>query len=81
MLWLKEPAKGTTTNANGEFTLKNVDDGAMLEISSMGYETRGVNVNGKRSILSVPLSKATSQLDDVQMYCMEKLLRDLILAM
>ncbi|SRR5579862_4488916 len=57
--------KGTTTNAKGEFDLKNVDDQATLIISYTGYVNKEIRLDGSTDILVV-LIHGTSQLDQVQ---------------
>ncbi|HEY9259426.1 TonB-dependent receptor [Chitinophaga sp.] len=47
---LKGTAKGTSTNADGQFTLSLPDNNAILEVSFVGYETQEVPVNGQSSI-------------------------------
>ncbi|HEX7905432.1 MAG TPA: SusC/RagA family TonB-linked outer membrane protein [Chitinophagaceae bacterium] len=47
-------AKGTknetATNENGEFSLKGVDERAILVITSVGYETQEISLNGRIEI-------------------------------
>jgi TonB-linked SusC/RagA family outer membrane protein len=57
--------RGTSTNAKGEFDLKNVDDMATLVISFTGYTSQEIKLNGKTDI-SIKLIRSTSQLDQVQ---------------
>jgi TonB-dependent starch-binding outer membrane protein SusC len=45
-------SKGTTTNNDGVFVLKGVDENATLEISFVGYETYMVAVNNKTAIVA-----------------------------
>ncbi|MGO4294486.1 TonB-dependent receptor [Chitinophaga sp. RAB17] len=47
---LKGTARGTSTNAEGQFTLSLPDNNATLEVSFVGYETQEVPVNGQSSI-------------------------------
>jgi hypothetical protein len=49
---VKGSNKGTTTNNDGVFVLKGVDENATLEISFVGYETYTVAVNNKSSIVA-----------------------------
>jgi TonB-linked SusC/RagA family outer membrane protein len=49
---VKGSSKGTTTNNDGVFVLKGVDDNAMLEISFVGYETYTVAVNNKATLVA-----------------------------
>jgi predicted flavoprotein YhiN len=53
----------TTTNNSGDFTLKGLNGNATLIISSIGYETQRVSVNGLTQI-SIHLLPAVSQLDE-----------------
>jgi TonB-linked SusC/RagA family outer membrane protein len=58
-------SKGTTTNGNGQFSLTvSEDKNIVLEISSVGFKTKTVNV-GKQTEINVTLEKATAGLDDV----------------
>jgi TonB-dependent starch-binding outer membrane protein SusC len=47
---IKGTDKGTTTNGDGVFLLKAVDENATLEISFIGYQTISVSVNNRTSI-------------------------------
>jgi TonB-dependent starch-binding outer membrane protein SusC len=47
---VKGTSKGTTTNDNGEFELKRVDDNATLVITGVGIETFEVKVNGRNEL-------------------------------
>jgi TonB-linked SusC/RagA family outer membrane protein len=49
---VKNSNKGTTTNNDGVFVLKGVNDDATLEISFVGFETYSVAVNNKTSIIA-----------------------------
>ena len=55
---------GTTTGANGSFSL-NVDKGATLVFSIIGYEDKKLNVDRDRSGVSVQLDTKTSTLGEV----------------
>jgi TonB-linked SusC/RagA family outer membrane protein len=61
---IKGVSQGTTTNENGEFVLKNVDDNAVLEISFVGYETQLIPVKNRTSI-AVLLFVAIQKLNEV----------------
>lgn len=54
---------GTVTNAQGEFSIRAKDDGA-LNISYIGYEDQRVPVNG-RSYITITLKLAASGLNEV----------------
>ncbi len=47
----------------GEFVLRNVYENAVLLVTSVGYETKVMNVKG--SLLSIVLNKSVSQLNEV----------------
>jgi len=55
---------GASTDAKGEFTIKNVRPNAALVISFQGYTDETVAVGGRESI-AISLSPKTAQLDDV----------------
>ena len=50
---VKGSPKATTTNLNGEFTLKDVDENAILVISGVSIETIDVKVNGRKDLGSI----------------------------
>lgn len=55
---------GTTTNADGEFTIEVSDSDATLRFTYVGYSTKAVELNG-RTELTVQLVSKTQELDDV----------------
>ncbi|MEJ2883213.1 STN domain-containing protein [Pedobacter sp. GR22-6] len=55
---------GTTTAANGDFCLKNVDEEALLVVSYLGYMTKEIKVN--KDFNYIQLQMSTSKLDEVQ---------------
>jgi hypothetical protein len=61
---LKSGKGSTSTDAAGNFLLKNVDEGAVLVVSYLGYVTREVAVS-KEPVL-VALKESKSKLDEVQ---------------
>jgi TonB-linked SusC/RagA family outer membrane protein len=61
---IKGTNKGTVADANGDFKLEVENTNATLEISSVGYITQDVKVNG-RSVLNVSLSANISSLEEV----------------
>jgi TonB-linked SusC/RagA family outer membrane protein len=63
---VKGTKEGTTTNANGEFRLQNVDENAVLVISGVGIEERELKVAGKNNLYAV-VKIAVKPLDEVQM--------------
>ena len=60
----KGTSNGTTTNANGSYTISVSSSQAVLEFSFVGYNTQSVNVDGK-SVLNVSMLVAVEQLSDV----------------
>lgn len=62
---VKGTNNGTSTNENGEFILKGVDEKAVLEVSYVGFETQYFSISGKNSLL-VKLLKKISPLDETQ---------------
>lgn len=63
---VKGTLNGTTSNANGYFELKNVDENATLVISSVTIETFEVKVNGKTDLAVLNAKLKITALDDVQ---------------
>ena len=61
---IKGTAKGTTTDFEGNFSLGNVTDGTILEISSIGYQTQNVTV-GSQAILNIVLTEDSQLIDEV----------------
>jgi TonB-linked SusC/RagA family outer membrane protein len=47
---IKENNRGVSTNNNGEFELKNVNDDAILIISGINIQTQEIRINGKTEI-------------------------------
>jgi TonB-linked SusC/RagA family outer membrane protein len=62
---VKGTDKGTTTNADGFFSLKDINDDAVLEISYVGFETQLIYLKG-RSYFAVNLNPKSSLLDEMQ---------------
>lgn len=56
---------GTTTDANGNFTLKGVDENAMLEISFSGYRMVTVRANNTNALATVVLKVDVRETDAV----------------
>ncbi|MBP5345261.1 MAG: TonB-dependent receptor [Bacteroidales bacterium] len=63
---VKGSQEGTMTDADGNFSLKNVSDNATLKVSFMGYTTQEVSVAGKSKI-NVTLEEDNQMLDEVIM--------------
>ncbi|HEY4060480.1 MAG TPA: TonB-dependent receptor [Puia sp.] len=61
---VKGTTRGTVTDENGEFTLKGIEGDVTIIISSVGYETREVKLNG-RNFITVNTKKSANALDDV----------------
>ena len=61
---IKGANRSTTTNAMGQFKLKDVPEGAILQISFMGYITKEIKADG--NLLGIKLELSTSKLDEVQ---------------
>lgn len=61
---VKDGKRSTTTGAGGQFTMKNIPEDAILQISFMGYITKEVKANS--NLLGVKLEQSTSKLDEVQ---------------
>lgn len=59
----KKSGKITTTNAAGEFQLKNISEDELLVVTSVGYHAQEVAVQNRAMIL-VKLKVAISQLDE-----------------
>src|SRR6185437_5720864 len=60
---LKGTHKGTASNSNGEFSL-SVPETGVLVLSSVGYASREIPVNG-RSVINVTLKTDNSNLNEV----------------
>lgn len=56
--------KGTITDVNGTYILKDISPTAKLSFSYLGYETVRLNIDG-RSILNVKLVPSTKMLDEL----------------
>ncbi len=63
---IKGSSEGTMTDADGNFSLKNVANNAVLKVSFMGYTTQEVSVAGKSQI-KVTLEEDNQMLDEVVM--------------
>jgi iron complex outermembrane recepter protein len=59
----KGTSNGTTTDFNGNYSI-NVNNNAILVFSYLGYKTKEVNLNNKKTI-NVTLEEDASQLDEV----------------
>ena len=61
---VKGTTTGTTTDIDGSFLLANVPEGSVLEVSSIGYQSVSVTVNGDAP-LDIIIKEDTMILDDV----------------
>lgn len=61
---LKNTGAGTQTNNRGEFSIQVPDEGAILEFSRVGYQSRSLQV-GNRTVLNVVLAEAQQSLEQV----------------
>ncbi|WP_276088241.1 SusC/RagA family TonB-linked outer membrane protein [Pedobacter sp. JY14-1] len=61
---MKNGKGSTSTDAGGNFYLKNVDEGAVLVVNYLGYITKEVAVN--KEFMNVVLQQSASKLDEVQ---------------
>jgi TonB-linked SusC/RagA family outer membrane protein len=62
---LKNKTVGTTTNTNGEFTIR-AQRGDMIVFSFLGYETVEYLVTEEKQDIEIRLTEATHQLEEVQ---------------
>jgi len=60
---VKGTSLGATTNANGEFAIKNVPEEATLVISFIGYDPKEISVT--QNLDTIQLMPASSKLNDV----------------
>lgn len=61
---VKGTSNGTTTDFDGNYTLNNVPEDAILVFSFVGYKTQEIGVNG-RSTINVNLETDASELEQV----------------
>jgi len=61
---VKGTDKGTATDFDGNFSLEDIDENAVLVVSYIGYQTQEVTVSG-RSELTITLSSDAQLLDEV----------------
>lgn len=61
---VKNTNTGTTTNSLGEFSITVPDEGAILVISSVGYQSQEVVV-GRKRFYDIVLTAASGQLTDI----------------
>ncbi|HEY4287991.1 MAG TPA: SusC/RagA family TonB-linked outer membrane protein [Puia sp.] len=63
-VFVKDGKKATLTNERGEFELKNVAIGTILEISYLGYQRKVIEVEKGESIM-IQLFPSNNQLDEI----------------
>lgn len=63
---VKRTRKGTQTDNNGVFALKNVHEGDTLEISFQGFKTREYVIGHNETFIAILLHISTDLLDQVQ---------------
>ena len=61
---VKGTTNGTITDLNGNFTLENVQNGATIQVSFIGYATQEIRYTGQSS-LRVSLKEDSQALDEV----------------
>ncbi|WP_295938309.1 TonB-dependent receptor [uncultured Alistipes sp.] len=59
-----QPGGGTTTDANGKFTV-TASAGQTLSVSYLGYKETTVNVTGSKSVYDIKLENDDAQIDEV----------------
>ncbi|MGB0430498.1 MAG: carboxypeptidase-like regulatory domain-containing protein [Bacteroidia bacterium] len=62
---VKGTSNGTAIDATGRYTLNNVDKNATLIVTSIGYATTEVEVNG-RSLIDIELNAGTTELSAIE---------------
>lgn len=62
---VKGTNNGTVTNLDGEFALKNVAKGSVLNVSYIGYVTQSISLNGAQTSFRIELSEDSKTLDEV----------------
>lgn len=61
---VKGSSKGTATDFDGQFSLEDIDENAILVISYVGYQTQEISVAG-RSNLEIVMKSDSQMLDEV----------------
>ena len=61
---VKGKSKAVISGLNGEFTLKNIEDTDLIQISYLGFDL--MEVKAKASLNNIVLKTATNKLDEVQ---------------
>lgn len=63
---IKRTGKGTSTLANGQFSLSEVNEDDILVITSIGYQKQEVSLKDKKGFVYVQLKVAVDKLDEIQ---------------
>ncbi len=61
---VKNTSKGAVTDFDGNYTINNVDQNAVLVFSFLGYTTKEVSINGK-TVIDVVLIEDSQALDEI----------------
>tara|TARA_R110002074_G_C12546298_1_gene666177 strand:- start:1685 stop:4714 length:3030 start_codon:yes stop_codon:yes gene_type:complete len=61
---IKNTSKGTVTDFDGNYTIDNADQNAVLVFSFLGYVTKEVSINGK-TVIDVVLIEDSQSLDEI----------------
>ena len=59
-----DKTRGSSTDFDGNYTIKVNEDTTVLEFSSIGFKTKNITING-RSIIDVVLEEAAEQLNEI----------------
>lgn len=62
---VKNTRRSVATNMNGEFSLKNIDENAVIQIYYIGYKTRELTVKLLKTYSVIKLEVNTGELDEV----------------
>src|SRR5581483_3452423 len=62
---VKGTNKTTVTNANGEFSLKDINENAVLVVTDVQYDAQTIAVNGKAFVMATMATKV-GMLDETQ---------------
>jgi len=61
---IKSSGKGISTKADGNFSISNIEEGTILTVSFMGYQSK--EINAAKEVGTIKLEPSTSRLDEVQ---------------
>jgi len=62
---VKDARRSVATNVNGEFSLRNIDENAIIQIYYIGYKTRELSVKSLKTYSVIKLEVNTGELDEV----------------